>query len=234
MTSQKIHTLTAVDMTKIFPHPSLEGTNIPLFAGVSFEMNSHRCNFLLGSSGSGKTTLLNVIIGTLPINAGQIFFDEFNIHKMKGKEKQAFMKKVAILDQTPQKNIDLLLSIHQNLKMSMILHSSIPREERNKRIKETAERFEILELIETPTRMLSGGEIQKLSLACAMVYEPEILLCDEPTAQLDKKSKALIRKQIISLPIDYSSFVLVASHDKSIIKNQTCFEIKNRRIVKWK
>jgi len=232
--AQRIHTLTATDVTKIFPHPSLEGTNISLFAGVFFKMDSRKCNYLIGSSGSGKTTLLNIILGLQTIDAGQIMFDKIDVHKMNGKEKQAFMKKVAIINQTPQRNVDLFLSVCQNLKMSMILHSSLPREERDKKIKEIANRFEISEHIETPTRKLSGGEIQRLSLACAVVFEPEILLCDEPTAQLDKQSRELVRKQIISLPIDFSTFVLITTHDKLEVKNQNGFLIKNRRILRWK
>lgn len=225
--------LKANELTKIFPHPSKDDTNIPLFANASFEMTSDQPNFIIGVSGSGKTTLFRIISSLESINAGEIFLNELAIHHLKGRNKTKYLSSLGFIDQFPAKYLSLLLTVKQNMDYNLILYSSLQKEEREKRILETARNFEILHLLERKAIHLSGGEMRRLSLACNMIYNPSLILCDEPTSQLDDKTKELIMQSIYKMNELYDALIIIATHDMSIIGKNPTFKIVERRIEKW-
>ncbi len=224
--------LKAVELTKIFPHPSKEETYIPLFAGANFEMTAKKPNFLVGISGSGKTTLFRIISSLEPINAGEIFLDEIAIHRLKGKEKIEYLRTLGVMDQFPAKYLSMILTAKQNMDYTLTLYTSLLREEREKRIIETATNFDIFNLLEKKTIYLSGGELRRLSLACSLIYEPSLLLCDEPTSQLDKENKERIMKTLNKMNELYNTMIIIATHDIEVIGKNPTFKIDERRIIK--
>lgn len=230
MTADNESTLKAINVTKIFPHPFKEETNIPIFAGATFDMLSSQLNFLVGASGSGKTTLLRIILGIEAINAGEIYFNDLPIYRLKGKEKISFFKNVGYLDQFPAKFLSLHFSIKKNLDYALALHLDLPKEERIKRIQEVTRNFGLYKLLDERTIHLSGGELRRLSLACNIIFEPTILLCDEPTSQLDDISKQLVMNTIIKLHEENNFMILIATHDHSIIREYPKYEIKNGKV----
>ncbi len=225
-------TLKAIELTKIFPHPSKENTNIPIFAGASFEMMSNNINFVIGPSGSGKTTLLRILMSIESINAGEIFLDEIAIHQLKGKEKNQYLKTLGYMDQFPAKFLSMNFSVWQNLDYSLVLHKELPIEERKKIIQEIAEYFEITNLLNRKTILLSGGELRKLALACNLIFEPLVLLCDEPTSHLDNENKEMVMGTVSKLNDLFDTLIVIASHDHSIIGSNPTFKIFERRIIK--
>ena len=224
--------LKAIELTKIFPHPSKEDTNIPLFAGASFEMTSEQLNFVVGVSGSGKTTLFRIISSLEPMNAGELFFNDVAIHRIKGKEKVSYLRTLSFMDQFPAKYLFLPLTVKQNLDYSLTLYTSLMREEREKTILETVNLLSIENLLERKAMFLSGGELRRLSLACNIIYNPTLLLCDEPTAQLDDTNKSKVMNSIRKMNEHYETMIIIASHDRSIINNEPTYEIDDRRINK--
>lgn len=225
-------TLKANELTKIFPHPSKEETNIPLFAGASFEMTSEQLNFIVGVSGSGKTTLFRIISSIEPMNAGELFFNDIAIHRLKGKEKVNYLRTMSFMDQFPAKYLFLPLTVKQNLDYTLTLYTSLMREEREKKILETVSVFDIEKLLQRKALFLSGGELRRLSLACNIIYNPTLLLCDEPTAQLDDDNKSNVMDSIRKMNELYETMIIIASHDRSIIANDPTYEIDDRRINK--
>jgi len=225
-------TLKAIELTKIFPHPSKEETNIPLFAGASFEMTSEQLNFIVGVSGSGKTTLFRIISSIEPMNAGELFFNDVAIHRIKGKEKVNYLRTLSFMDQFPAKYLFLPLTVKQNLDYTLTLYTSLLEEEREKKILETVKVFDIEKLLERKVLFLSGGELRRLSLACNIIYNPTLLLCDEPTAQLDDVNKSKVMGSIRKMNELYETMIIIASHDRSIIDNEPTYEIDERRINK--
>ncbi|TFG10384.1 ATP-binding cassette domain-containing protein, partial [Candidatus Heimdallarchaeota archaeon] len=136
------------------------------------------------------------------------------------------------LDQFPVRNISLQLNVKQNLEYALILRQSLSKEERKKLILETSDNFEIKELLDKQTLTLSGGELQKLSLATSTVFNPTVLLCDEPTSQLDETSKCSIMNVISDFVANSSILVIFATHDLSLIDKQPTYEIKQGGLVK--
>ncbi|MCF2144784.1 MAG: ATP-binding cassette domain-containing protein [Candidatus Heimdallarchaeota archaeon] len=222
-----------LELTKIFPHPSKKQTNIPLFAGTSFEMGNKRLNFIIGPSGSGKTTLIKILMGIEPINAGEVIFEEHALQTLSNKERRDYLAKIGYMDQFPAKYLFLDLTVLQNLSYALALRRKMPRETRQKLIKATAEQFNLEPLLRKKTLFLSGGELRRLALLCSMIFAPKILLCDEPTAQLDKENKTAVMKTIKELREMNESLIVIATHDYEIITEGVVFEINDRRIRKW-
>ncbi|HUT79945.1 MAG TPA: ATP-binding cassette domain-containing protein [Candidatus Bathyarchaeia archaeon] len=224
--------LKALELTKIFPHPSKEETNIPLFAGTSFEMTSEKPNFIVGVSGSGKTTLFRIISSLEPINAGELLLDDIAIHRLKGKKKADYLQRLGFMDQFPVKYLSMLLTVEQNLDYTLTLYSSLPKEERTKKIAEIASLLDFSNILQRKTVHLSGGELHRVGLACSIIYEPILLLCDEPAAQLDVNNKNKVVETIHKLNDSFNTMIIIATHDHSIIGKNPMFKIDNRRITK--
>jgi ABC-type lipoprotein export system ATPase subunit len=229
---EKNRTLKVIELTKIFPHPSKEETNFPLFAGSSFEVNSQKPNFVVGVSGSGKTTLIRIIASLEPINAGEIFLDELAIHRLKKKEKIKYLQTVGLMDQFPSKYLSLNLTVRQNLEYTLALYTSIPRDKWEKQIEETCSAVDVIDVLDRKTILLSGGELRRVGLASCIIHEPVLLLCDEPTSQLDEENKERVMKAIEKLNKLYSTLILIVTHDFSIIGKNPTYEIDERRIKK--
>ncbi|HUU78605.1 MAG TPA: ATP-binding cassette domain-containing protein [candidate division Zixibacteria bacterium] len=229
MTTEKI--LKVHELTKIFPHPSLKNTNIPIFGSASFQLTSSKPNFIIGVSGSGKTTLFRILASLESIDAGEIFLDDLAIHLLQGQSKRDYLKSIGFLDQFPAKFLALNLTVRENLDYILLIKTDLVREERKKRIDEITKKFDIYQLHETKTLYLSGGELRRLSLAYNMVFEPILLLCDEPTSQLDLENKTRILKNIQALNESFDSLIFIATHDRNILNKNPTYEIKERRIV---
>lgn len=224
--------LTVHELTKIFPHPSKVDTRFPLFAGTSFEITNDKLNFLLGISGSGKTTLFRILSSLESINAGEIFLNEIAVHLLKGKEKIAYLHNLGFLDQFSANNLSLTLSVKQNLDYTLILYTSLTREERLKRINEIASYVELSSYLEKQSICLSGGELRRLALACSLIHEPNLLLCDEPTSQLDNENKQHVMQTMKELHSKSNALIFIATHDQSIIGKNPTYKIIDRRIRK--
>lgn len=230
MTETKI--LKAIELTKIFPHPSKEETNIPLFAGASFEMNSDKLNFIVGPSGSGKTTLFRIISSLEPINAGELFLDDLVIHRLKGRKKIDYLRRLGFMDQFPAKYLSMFLSVEQNLDYTLTLYSSLAKEDRIKKIAEIASLLDFANILERKTIHLSGGELRRVGLACSIIFEPILLLCDEPSAQLDAVNKSNVIEIINKLNDSFNTMIIIATHDHSIIGKNPMYKIDERKITK--
>ena len=157
---------------------------------------------IIGSNGSGKSTFLNLIAGTLPVDQGQIRFENEDISK-----KAEFMRsrKIARVYQDPLKGTAPSLTILEN--MSMAANKGRPFNLSKGVQGKSAERFKALlnrlnlnleEKLYSKVSTLSGGQRQALSLLMATMVEPKLLLLDEHTAALDPKTSELI----ISLTTD--------------------------------
>jgi len=184
--------------------------------GISFDLEKNEKVALLGCNGSGKSTLLRILSGLYFANKGEYWFEG---KKIKKKEiNKQFRKKVGILFQNPESmifNPTVRDEIAFSLKEFDI--SSV-----NERVWQISKEFGIEKLLGKNPLFLSGGEKQKVMLASVLVYEPEILFLDEPTAAMDPKTSGWF----IDKMLDIDKSVLVATHDLSL-----AYEISDRAIV---
>ncbi|RUM47114.1 MAG: hypothetical protein DSY80_01225 [Desulfocapsa sp.] len=150
------------------------------------DITKGRVYSLVGPNGAGKSTLLNVLAFLLKPDSGTIVCNDVPVQMTTARHR--LRQQVVLVDQYPilftgpvWKNIDFGLKIRK-----------IPKEERQKRIKEVLERVGMLEFANADAHRLSGGETKRIALARALAVKPGILLCDEPTANVDAENQERI------------------------------------------
>jgi cobalt/nickel transport system ATP-binding protein len=181
---------------------------------VNFSMGNEKV-VLLGSNGSGKSTLLRILAG-LYFAKGEYFFDGIKITK-KSVNKE-FRKKIGILFQNPDSMI-FNPTVFDEIAFSLREFGFNDIEDR---VNEIAKKFNIEKLLKKSPLNLSGGEKQKVMLASILVYEPKLLLLDEPTAAMDPRTTGWF----IDFMYELQTPAIVATHDLAV-----AYEISNRAVV---
>ncbi|HSB98703.1 MAG TPA: phosphate ABC transporter ATP-binding protein [Burkholderiaceae bacterium] len=148
---------------------------------------------LVGSNGSGKTTLLRVLHGLVPFQGRR------EVVSLQGREPV-----VAMLFQRP---FLLSLSVRWNVRLGLWLHG-VPRQQHGGRYQRALQRVGLDAVAGRPARALSGGQQQRLAFARAWALEPDILLLDEPTANLDPTAKREVERLVGDLADDGVTVVM--------------------------
>jgi len=171
---------------------------------------------LLGSNGSGKSTLLRLLAGLYFADTGSYLFEKELIKKRKiGKD---FRKKVGILFQNPESMI-FNPTVYDEIAFSL---KEFDFDNIEDRVQKIAKEMGIQKHLKKSPLSLSGGEKQKVMLAAVLVYEPDLLLLDEPTAAMDPRSSGWF----IDFMIDIQKTVILATHDLA-----HAYEMSERAVV---
>ncbi|MCX8176148.1 MAG: energy-coupling factor ABC transporter ATP-binding protein [Candidatus Bathyarchaeota archaeon] len=178
---------------------------IDVLRGASFFVNRGEVIAILGSNGSGKTTLLMVAAGLLNPSKGVVLLDN---KPLKNQLPEA-RRRIGLVFQDPD---DQLFNSTVYDEIAFTLRQILPFEEVDKKVVEVAERFRLSNLLNKPPYKLSIGEKRMVTLASILAYNPEVLLLDEPTANLSLKSVEEVEKVVVEAK-DAGKAVVVASHD---------------------
>jgi ABC-2 type transport system ATP-binding protein len=172
--------------------------------GISFEVGRHEIVGLLGPNGAGKTTTINIVLGVLEPSYGSVEIDGRNIstHRREALERTNFTAVYAPLPGN--------LTVWQNLRVFAMLYG-VPSV--RARIEALLREYDLLPFRNTKCGVLSSGEQTRVSLAKAMLNQPQLLLLDEPTASLDPASAREIRSRIREFAAQNEAGVLWTSHN---------------------
>ncbi len=159
---------------------------------------------IVGPNGAGKSSLLRLLNFLESPTSGQIIFDG---HPVNGQVPLALKRRVTTVFQRP-----LLLSgsVYENVAYGLKLRGEKGIEAR---VRQVLERVGLAEFARASVRTLSGGEAQRVALARAIVIEPEVLLLDEPTANLDPYNGSLIEKIVASLNREQGTTIVMVTHN---------------------
>ena len=165
---------------------------------------------LMGPSGSGKSTFLHITAGLLAADAGSVLVDGKDVVRMSDTEATKFRRRhVGVVFQA----FNLLneKTVRENVLLPLKLDGALGRKTEDGRLEELANWLGIANLLDKKPEELSGGEQQRVAIARALIAEPEIVLADEPTGNLDAKSAKDICEILKGL--GGKSAILVVTHD---------------------
>jgi ABC-2 type transport system ATP-binding protein len=173
-------------------------------AGISFDLPPGSITGLLGGNGAGKTTTIAMIMGLVAPTAGSISI----LGKKMPDERYHVLHRMNF--ESPYVEMPHRLTIRQNLKTFGALYGV--RDIRG-RIDQLAEELDLKEILDRPAGKLSAGQKTRVSLAKALINQPEVLLLDEPTASLDPDTADWIRSRLERFRAEHGTTILMASHN---------------------
>jgi phospholipid/cholesterol/gamma-HCH transport system ATP-binding protein len=165
--------------------------------GVSLTLQPNERLVIMGQSGSGKSTILRLILGMLQPDAGSVFFKQFEITRLKRRKLQQVRRHIGMVYQ-----YSALLSsrnVRDNIALPLEELTDKSRQEIDKIVEEKLDLVGMKDAKNLMPSELSGGMRKRVSLARALVMEPELILFDEPTAGLDPVIASVIDELIINL-----------------------------------
>ncbi|PID72302.1 MAG: hypothetical protein CSB34_02985 [Desulfobulbus propionicus] len=164
---------------------------------------------LLGANGAGKTTLFHILGFLEAPSSGQVVFDGKTVFFDRA-ELYTLRKRVVMVDQYP---IMFSTSVYKNVEFGLKIRG-IEKKRRDSVIREALEMVDLGSYAGEYAHKLSGGETQRLAMARALALFPEVLLCDEPTANVDVENQAVIRSLLTRVNQEKNTTVLFTTHDR--------------------
>jgi len=213
-------------MTIEIKNLSKEYNNILAVKNINFTINKGSIVGLLGPNGCGKTTTIGMMLGLIKPNSGTVFINGQNIENENNRTK--ILEKVNFI--SPYVELPKKLTVKENLKVYGKMYGV---NNLNEKIFNLMKELNLLEFEKRKTGELSSGQKNRVSLAKALINDPEILFLDEPTASLDPDVGDYIRTYIENFASKKSTTILLASHNMSEVE-RLCNEVmmmKNGKII---
>lgn len=214
-----------VGIKKYFPinNKKLKGKNHFLHAvdDVSFEIHKRDIFGIVGESGSGKSTIGRCILNLHKTTEGEIWYEDKQINNLTNKEFREYRSKMQMVFQNPFASFNPKKSI-QNMFVELGRSIGLNRQEAIGRASELLEMVGLLpqfEILRRYPKEMSGGQLQRLAIARALMLGPELLIADEPVSALDVSVQAQILNLFVELRNKLGLTILFVSHDLTVVEN---------------
>jgi putative ABC transport system ATP-binding protein len=184
--------------------------------GMNFEVKKGEFVAIMGPSGSGKSTAVNMV-GALDIpTKGEIFLEHDNIaHLSESELAQIRGRKIGFIFQ--QFNLIPTLTAKENVMLPMIFQGT-PFTERKQRAEKLLEMVELGDRMDHKPTELSGGQQQRVAIARSLANDPEVIIADEPTGNLDSKTSKLVVDFLSTLHDKEKKTIIMVTHDEDVAK----------------
>jgi putative ABC transport system ATP-binding protein len=219
-----------ISLTDVFKTYKVGEVDVPAVKGVTFSIPRRRFSVIVGPSGSGKTTLLNLIGCLDKATTGQVLVAEQDIAALTDNAVSDFRAhKVGFIFQ----NFSLIpvFSAYENVEYPLLL-LGVSATERRRRATTMLEAVGLSDQAAQRPNQLSGGQKQRVAIARALVKEPDFVLADEPTANLDSHTGASIIELMRRMQDQYATTFVFSTHDRQLMSHaDETFTIRDGLLV---
>lgn len=188
--------------------------SVVALSDISFEIDKGEFVFITGASGAGKTTILKLILGEIKPDGGEINVDGQNVGSLKEKEIPHFRQKIGTVFQDFKVLPERTVSENVEVALAVI---GLPESEWGERVRHVLNLVGLGRHANLFPSQLSGGELQRASLARALVVNPKLLLADEPTGNLDWDTSDSMMKLFEKINTEGKT-IIMATHNLEIVK----------------
>lgn len=201
--------------------PIIKLSNLSVFqknklvlTNVNLEILKGEFIYMIGKTGSGKSSLMQILYADLPIEAGDAMVCGYNLKNIKRKNLPYLRRKLGIVFQDFQLLDDR--SVRKNLEFVLKATGWNEKKKIDDRILKVLDEVELIEKLNVMPHQLSGGEQQRIAIARALLNEPEVMLADEPTGNLDPETSNGIMKILFKIS-ELGKTVIMATHNYNLI-----------------
>ncbi len=180
---------------------------------MNLEIKKGEFVFIIGASGSGKSTLIKMLYREEKPSKGEIYVGGVNVAKVKNSKVYKLRRKIGIVFQ----DYKLLpkLTVYENVAFALEIYG-LPTEEVRKKVLKALDLVGLKSRTKSYPDQLSGGEQQRVAIARAIVNSPKLLICDEPTGNLDPDTSLEVMKVIEKIN-DLGTTIVMATHDREMV-----------------
>jgi putative ABC transport system ATP-binding protein len=206
-----------IDVTKIYDESH---QTVVALDGVNLEVPRGQFLAIRGPSGCGKSTLINLLGGLDVPTKGKIIIDQIDLADMNDTQLTRFRRdRVGIIFQFF--NLVPILDVLENVALPHLIKGN-PLKEANERATELLQMVGLLNRRHHHAQEVSGGEMQRVAIARALINDPEIILADEPTGNLDSKTGKKILEILFRLKLDLKKTIVMATHSSDAAQFADC------------
>jgi len=206
------------------------GRRHEIFTDLSLEVNRGEFVVLLGRSGSGKSTFLNLISALDQPDKGEVIINGININELSEHDRTLFRRHhIGFVFQSY--NLIPTLTVAENLLLPLELIKRITRQDQDK-VMELLGKLDIADRSTAYPDRLSGGEQQRIAIARALIHDPDLILADEPTGNLDLDTGEQVLEMLDTLVKKAEKTLIMATHSREVIgKADRIISIRNKSLV---
>lgn len=205
-----------IELRNVHKTYTLGETKVQALRGVNLSLEKGEFTALIGTSGSGKSTLLN-LLGCLDMpDTGHIIIDNTEVNKLSERQQSEFRnKKIGFIFQSF--NLIPVLNVYENIELPLLVRKNLTEADRKGMVEAAIQSVGLEKFKHHLSDKLSGGQRQRVAIARALVTRPELILADEPTANLDSKTAHMIIDLLLELNQKTKVTCLFCSHDEKLI-----------------
>ena len=182
---------------------------------VSAKMLPGNTNLIIGTSGSGKTVLMKIMIGLMPVDAGEVLYEGKDIVTMNTHELKELRKQIGMLFQGGA--LFDSKTVEDNVMFPLDMFTKMSYDEKLKRVNEVLDRVNLKDTNRKYPAEISGGMKKRVALARAIVQNPKYLFCDEPNSGLDPQTSLVIDKLVKEITKEYNITTVINTHDMNTV-----------------
>lgn len=210
---------------------SNEKVTLEILKSISLDVEENKISVIIGASGAGKSTLLHILGGLDKPDSGEVIFNTTNIYNLTDDKLARFRNN----------NIGFVFQFHhllpeftalENIMIPQMING-VPEKKASMQAKDLLNEIGLIERVNHKPAELSGGEQQRVAVARALANDPEIILADEPTGNLDSQNSIILQELFTKLKNKLNKTFIIVTHNRELMfLGDNLFEMKDGTIYK--